>query len=104
MVVEVTPGRPMAHNLGLLCLNDGLLWSMMDCYFGLLGCFQAEGSMARHGVASQVAIVIITVRLPTSLVTASPKIPNTKLEMGYCGSMSEMGQKYVVISVISLDL
>ena len=28
------PGRPVAHNLGLPCLNDGLLWCIVASSFG----------------------------------------------------------------------
>ena len=31
------PGRSVAQNLGLLCLNTGLLWGTMADYFQLLG-------------------------------------------------------------------
>ena len=31
------PGQPVAHNLGLLCLNSWLLWGMVAYDFGLLG-------------------------------------------------------------------
>ena len=33
----IVPGKIVAYNLGLLCPNDGLLWSTMSCCFGLLG-------------------------------------------------------------------
>ena len=35
--LSALPGKPVAHNLGLLCLNDGLLWGIVAQYFWLLG-------------------------------------------------------------------
>ena len=31
------PGKPVAYNNGLLSINHGLLWSIVACFFGLLG-------------------------------------------------------------------
>ena len=31
------PGKPAAHNHGLLCLNKGLLYGILACCFGLPG-------------------------------------------------------------------
>ena len=31
------PGKPVAHDWGLLCLNSGLLWGIVAGYFRLLG-------------------------------------------------------------------
>ena len=31
------PEQPVDHNLGLPCLNNGLLWAMVAYYFELLG-------------------------------------------------------------------
>ena len=31
------PGKAVAHNLGLLCLDTGLPWAIVAHYFGLLG-------------------------------------------------------------------
>ena len=39
------PGKPVAYNYGLLCLNNGLLWSIVACDFGLLGFFRLLLSM-----------------------------------------------------------
>ena len=36
-IYNILPGKPVDHNLGLLCLDNGLLWAILACHFGLLG-------------------------------------------------------------------
>ena len=38
VVVEgLLPGKPVAHNLGLVSVDFGLLWDIVACHLGLFG-------------------------------------------------------------------
>ena len=41
------PGKPVAYNYELLSINNGLLWSIVASFFGLLGVPGTHGGSGR---------------------------------------------------------
>ena len=57
LTVVYTSG-PVAQNLRLLCLDNGLIWSLVACSFGLLG-FPGKLSLNGYNIGPEIMVRIV---------------------------------------------